>query len=127
MGGRHREPDISYIQMTADSIAAVARPGQLVVLESTTYPGTTREEIAPRLVEKGLLPGVTVFVAFSPECEDPGNPKYHKRNIPKVVGGDDAAGVQEARPLREGGAPRRHAQCRGAAGGEASSRVTEGS
>jgi UDP-N-acetyl-D-glucosamine dehydrogenase len=94
--GRHREPDISYIQKTADSIAAVARPGQLVVLESTTYPGTTREEIVPRLEEKGLLPGVTAFVAFSPEREDPGNPKYHTKNIPKVVGGFDPASQEVA-------------------------------
>ncbi len=96
--GKHREPDISYIRRTAEAIAAVARPGQLVVLESTTYPGTTREEILPRLEATGLKCGESVFVAFSPEREDPGNPTFHTRNIPKVVGGiDDASGdVAEA-------------------------------
>ncbi len=97
--GRHREPDISYIQRTAEAIAAVARPGQLVVLESTTYPGTTREEIVPRLEAKGLKCGETVFVAFSPEREDPGNPSFHTRNIPKVVGGIDAASGDVAESL----------------------------
>lgn len=87
--GKHREPDITYIQKTADSIAAHIRPGQLVVLESTTYPGTTREELVPRLEKSGLRCGESVFIAFSPEREDPGNPKYHTRNIPKVVGGID--------------------------------------
>jgi UDP-N-acetyl-D-glucosamine dehydrogenase len=100
--GRHREPDISYIQKTAEAIAAVARPGQLVVLESTTYPGTTREEILPRLEEKGLKCGETVFVAFSPEREDPGNPSFHTRNIPKVVGGIDAPSGDVAEALYAG-------------------------
>ncbi|MFN7986150.1 MAG: nucleotide sugar dehydrogenase [Thermoanaerobaculia bacterium] len=94
--GKHREPDISYIRKTAEAIAAVARPGQLVVLESTTYPGTTREEIVPRLEAKGLVPGTTAFVAFSPEREDPGNPKYHTKNIPKIVGGLDPASQEVA-------------------------------
>jgi UDP-N-acetyl-D-glucosamine dehydrogenase len=97
--GKHREPDISYIQKTAEAIAATARPGQLVVLESTTYPGTTREEILPRLGAKGLKCGESVFVAFSPEREDPGNPKFHTRNIPKVVGGIDAASGDVAEAL----------------------------
>ncbi len=88
--GKHREPDISYIQKTAESIAACARPGQLVILESTTYPGTTREEIVPRLDGRGLTCGSDVFVAFSPEREDPGNPTFNTKNIPKVVGGVDA-------------------------------------
>ena len=94
--GKHREPDISYIEKTAEAISAVARPGQLVVLESTTYPGTTREEIVPRLEAKGLKCGETVFVAFSPEREDPGNPKYHTKNIPKIVGGLDAPSQEVA-------------------------------
>jgi UDP-N-acetyl-D-mannosaminuronate dehydrogenase len=97
--GKHREPDISYIQTTAEAIAAVARPGQLVVLESTTYPGTTREEILPRLEAVGLKCGETVFVAFSPEREDPGNPSFHTRNIPKVVGGIDAPSGDVAEAL----------------------------
>jgi UDP-N-acetyl-D-mannosaminuronate dehydrogenase/intein/homing endonuclease len=97
--GKHREPDISYIEKTAGAIAAVARPGQLVVLESTTYPGTTREEIVPRLEAVGLKCGETVFVAFSPEREDPGNPSFHTRNIPKVVGGIDAPSGDVAEAL----------------------------
>jgi len=100
--GKHREPDISYIQKTAQAIAAVARPGQLVVLESTTYPGTTREEIVPPLEAKGLKCGESVFVAFSPEREDPGNPKFHTRNIPKVVGGIDAPSGDVAEALYAG-------------------------
>lgn len=97
--GKHREPDISYIEKTAEAIAAVARPGQLVILESTTYPGTTREEIVPRLEAKGLRCGESVFVAFSPEREDPGNPTFHTRNIPKVVGGIDAPSGEVAEAL----------------------------
>ena len=100
--GKHREPDISYIQKTAEAIAAVARPGQLVVLESTTYPGTTREEILPKLEGKGLTCGESVFVAFSPEREDPGNPSFHTRNIPKVVGGIDAPSGDVAEALYAG-------------------------
>jgi UDP-N-acetyl-D-glucosamine dehydrogenase len=100
--GKHREPDISYIQKTVESIAAHARPGQLVVLESTTYPGTTREEIVPHLEAKGLKCGTDVFVAFSPEREDPGNPTFHTRNIPKVVGGIDAASGDVAEALYAG-------------------------
>jgi UDP-N-acetyl-D-glucosamine dehydrogenase len=100
--GKHREPDISYIQKTAEAIAAVARPGQLVVLESTTYPGTTREEIVPRLEARGLRCGESVFVAFSPEREDPGNPSFHTRNIPKVVGGIDAPSGDIAEALYGG-------------------------
>ncbi len=94
--GKHREPDISYIQRTAETIAAHSRPGQLVILESTTYPGTTREEIVPRLEASGLRVGVTTFVAFSPEREDPGNPNYHTKNIPKIVGGLDSASQEVA-------------------------------
>lgn len=100
--GKHREPDISYIQKTAETIAQHMRPGQLVVLESTTYPGTTREELVPRFAEKGFTCGVDVFVAFSPEREDPGNPTFHTRNIPKVVGGIDAASGDVAEALYAG-------------------------
>jgi UDP-N-acetyl-D-glucosamine dehydrogenase len=97
--GKHREPDISYIQKTVESIAHHARPGQLVVLESTTYPGTTREELVPRLERSGLHCGESIFIAFSPEREDPGNPKYHTKNIPKVVGGIDAVSGDAAEAL----------------------------
>jgi UDP-N-acetyl-D-glucosamine dehydrogenase len=90
--GNHREPDLKYVRMTAESIATTLRRGQLIVLESTTYPGTTREELVPRFEKSGLRSGEDFFVAFSPEREDPGNPQFHTRNIPKIVGGmDDAA------------------------------------
>jgi UDP-N-acetyl-D-glucosamine dehydrogenase len=100
--GKHREPDISYIQKTADAIAQRMRPGQLVVLESTTYPGTTREELVPRFSAKGFTCSIDVFVAFSPEREDPGNPTFHTRNIPKVVGGIDAPSGDVAEALYAG-------------------------
>jgi UDP-N-acetyl-D-glucosamine dehydrogenase len=94
--GKHRDPDLSYIRNTADQIARRLRPGQLVVLESTTYPGTTREELKPRFDARGLPAGQGYFLAFSPEREDPGNPKYHTRNIPKIVGGLDAPSQEAA-------------------------------
>jgi UDP-N-acetyl-D-glucosamine dehydrogenase len=84
---KNREPDLSYIENTSTSIAARLRPGQLVVLESTTYPGTTREVVRPILERSGLQAGIDFFLAFSPEREDPGNPKFSTRTIPKVVGG----------------------------------------
>jgi UDP-N-acetyl-D-glucosamine dehydrogenase len=87
--GKHREPDLSYIRMTAEAIAPRLRAGQLVVLESTTYPGTTREILLPRLEASGLVCGKDFFLAFSPEREDPGNEKFTTRSIPKVVGGMD--------------------------------------
>jgi UDP-N-acetyl-D-glucosamine dehydrogenase len=82
-----REPDLSYIVSTGRMLARRLRPGQLVVLESTTYPGTTEELLKPILEQSGLRAGVDFFLAFSPEREDPGNAKYSTRNIPKVVGG----------------------------------------
>jgi UDP-N-acetyl-D-glucosamine dehydrogenase len=82
-----KDPDISYIVAATDSIAANFRPGQLVVLESTTYPGTTDEVILPRLSAGGYTVGTDFFLAFSPERVDPGNTRYHTRNIPKVIGG----------------------------------------
>jgi UDP-N-acetyl-D-glucosamine dehydrogenase len=94
--GKHRDPDLSYIRNTADEIALRLRPGQLVVLESTTYPGTTREELKPRFDARGLTAGEGYFLAFSPEREDPGNPKYHTKNIPKIVGGIDPASQEVA-------------------------------
>ena len=81
-----REPDITFVTDTADAIAEAVRPGQLICLESTTYPGTTDEVILPRVTAKGLKVGEQVFVAFSPEREDPGNERYHTASIPKVVG-----------------------------------------
>jgi len=85
-----KDPDISYIQNSADMIKANLRPGQLVVLDSTTYPGTTREILLPAFEETGLKCGKDFFLAFSPERVDPGNEKYHTKNTPKVVGGIDA-------------------------------------
>jgi UDP-N-acetyl-D-glucosamine dehydrogenase len=83
----HREPDLSFVIGTTESIAGHLRPGQLISLESTTYPGTTDEEIVPRVEARGLTVGRDVFVVFSPEREDPGNAKFGTHNIPKVVGG----------------------------------------
>jgi UDP-N-acetyl-D-glucosamine dehydrogenase len=82
-----REPDLSYIITSAQAIAATLRPGQLVVLESTTYPGTTRDVVLPILEKGGLKAGRDFFLAFSPEREDPGNPNFSAPTIPKVVGG----------------------------------------
>ena len=85
--GRHREPDLSYVHGTADEIATRLQRGQLVVLESTTYPGTTDEEVLPRLEASGLHCPGDFLLAFSPEREDPGNARFSTKTIPKVVGG----------------------------------------
>jgi len=85
--GKSREPDISYIVAAADAVAAILRPGQLVVLESTTYPGTTEEVLLPRFTALGLRVGEEFFLAFSPERIDPGNKRFDLRAIPKLVGG----------------------------------------
>ncbi|MCB0281399.1 MAG: nucleotide sugar dehydrogenase [Calditrichaeota bacterium] len=82
----HREPDMSYITGTAESIAPHIRKGQLIVLESSTYPGTTEEVLKPILEKSGLKADVDFWVAFSPEREDPNNPNFNTRTIPKVVG-----------------------------------------
>ena len=82
-----KDPDVSYVIAATDSIKKTLRRGQLVILESTTYPGTTRELMLPALEGTGLKVGEDFFLAFSPERVDPGNPKYGTRNTPKVVGG----------------------------------------
>jgi len=82
-----KDPDMSYVIQAVDSIAAICHEGMLVVLESTTYPGTTEELILPRLMNNGFRVGENVFVAFSPERIDPGNTRFGVRNTPKVVGG----------------------------------------
>ena len=82
-----KDPDMSYIISAADAIARELRPGQLVILESTTYPGTTEELVLPTLEAGGLKVGQDFFLAFSPERVDPGNDKFSTRDIPKVVGG----------------------------------------
>jgi len=84
-----RDPDLAYVEGTARAIAAALRPGQLIVLESTTYPTTTRDVVVPILETSGLKAGEEFFVAYSPEREDPGNPSFSAAGIPKVVGGLD--------------------------------------
>ena len=86
-----RDPDVSFIAAARDSVARAIRPGQVIILQSTTYPGTTREMLLPALEQGGLKVGVDFFLAFSPERVDPGNPKYNTHNTPKVVGGVTAA------------------------------------
>src|SRR6059036_2586478 len=82
-----KDPDMSYVVAAADAIAKELRPGQLVILESTTYPGTTEELVLPALQAGGLKVGDDFFLAYSPERVDPGNKKYSTKDIPKVVGG----------------------------------------
>ncbi len=94
-----RDPDVSYIVAAVDEIVRYLRKGQLIVLESTTYPGTTEELILPRLEESGLTVGRDFYLAFSPERVDPGNPTYHTKNIPKVVGGVTPECTKAARAL----------------------------
>src|SRR6056297_5708 len=84
----HREPDLSYVIATTEEIARHIQPSTLVVLESTTYPGTTDEVLTPILARSGLLPGRDIFIGFSPEREDPGNAQYTTSTIPKIVAGD---------------------------------------
>ena len=85
---RNREPDLRFVVATAEAIASRLRPGQLIVLESTTWPGTTEEVLKPILERGGLISGHDVFLGFSPEREDPGNAAYRTVTIPKVVAGD---------------------------------------
>jgi UDP-N-acetyl-D-glucosamine dehydrogenase len=94
-----REPDLSYVSKTAETIAEHLRPGQLVVLESTTYPGTTEEVMQPILERGGLRVGRDYHLAFSPEREDPGNPRFNTKSIPKLVGGVTAECGEVARAL----------------------------
>ena len=82
-----RDPDLRYVEMTTKAIAKSLRPGQLVILESTTYPGTTKDLLLPILTESGLTAGEDFFLAYSPEREDPGNQNFTAGTIPKVVGG----------------------------------------
>lgn len=86
----NREPDLSYVDQTAKAIAACLRPGQLVVLESTSYPGTTSQVVKPILVQTGLIAGQDFFLGFSPEREDPGNADFDTTTIPKIVAGEGA-------------------------------------
>lgn len=88
---KYREPDLSFVTRTCDAIAPYLRVGQAVSLESTTYPGTTEEEVIPRITSGGLVVGETIFSVYSPEREDPGNAQFTTSSIPKVVGGQTAA------------------------------------
>ena len=86
-----REPDLSFVINTVESILPYLRAGQLISLESTTYPGTTEEELKPRIEQLGFKVGEDIFLCFSPEREDPGNPHFTTRNIPKICGGATSA------------------------------------
>ncbi len=96
-----REPDLSYVISSTQTISQILRPGQLIILESTTYPGTTRDVILPELEKTGLEVGKDFFLAYSPEREDPGNPDFSASGIPKVVGGYDPASCDLAALLYE--------------------------
>lgn len=101
-----RDPDLRFVEATAEAIAKTLRPGQLVVLESTTYPGTTSDVVKPILERGGLRVAQDFFLAFSPEREDPGNANYGTANIPKVVGADDEASRAVAEALYRAAVPR---------------------
>jgi UDP-N-acetyl-D-glucosamine dehydrogenase len=94
-----RDPDLYYVEATARQIAETLRPGQLVVLESTTYPGTTRDVVLPILAAGGLKVGEDFYLAYSPEREDPGNPNFTASGIPKVVGGIEPTSAKLAQML----------------------------
>jgi UDP-N-acetyl-D-glucosamine dehydrogenase len=97
--GAHQEPDLGAVTSTGRTIGRHLRPGQLVVLESTTYPGTTRDVLRPELESGGLVAGRDFFLAYSPEREDPGNPRHSAATIPKVVGGWDRQSGELAQAL----------------------------
>src|SRR6185436_2094858 len=86
---KYREPDLSFVVNSTQAIAKKLRTGQLIVLESTSYPGTTRQVMKPILEATGLVSGKDFYLAFSPEREDPGNQNFNTRSIPKVVAGED--------------------------------------
>lgn len=95
----NRDPDLSYVISTTETIAKTLHIGQLVILESTTYPGTSDEVVRPLLEAAGLRSGSDFFLAYSPEREDPGNPNFSTRTIPKVVGGDGDLATRLAETL----------------------------
>ena len=96
-----RDPDMTFVIAASEAVARRARAGMLVVLESTTYPGTTRDVLQPRLEARGLNVGTDVFLVFSPERVDPGNPTWHTKNTPKVLGGITPACTEVATALYE--------------------------
>ena len=97
--GEHLDPDLSFIEKATDAVAKTLRPGQLIVLESTTYPGTTRDVMLPRLEATGLKCGKEFFLAYSPEREDPGSKTHNTQTIPKLVGGIDDPSTKLATDL----------------------------
>lgn len=98
---KYREPDMSFVINTTNAIKPYLRVGQVVSLESTTYPGTTEEELLPRVQEGGLVVGKDIFLVYSPEREDPGNPNFETRTIPKVIGGHTPSCLQVGMALYE--------------------------
>ncbi len=96
---KYREPDLSYVISTTDSVVPYLRVGQVVSLESTTYPGTTEEELLPRVSSGGLTVGEDIFLVYSPEREDPGNANFTTSTIPKVVGGHTPACLEVGKAL----------------------------
>lgn len=98
---KYREPDMSFVIDTTNAIKPYLRAGQIVSLESTTYPGTTEEELLPRVQESGLVVGENIYLVYSPEREDPGNPDFETRTIPKVIGGHTANCLQVGIALYE--------------------------
>ncbi|SEC21348.1 UDP-N-acetyl-D-glucosamine 6-dehydrogenase [Pseudomonas anguilliseptica] len=98
---KYREPDMSFVIDTTNAIKPYLRAGQVLSLESTTYPGTTEEELLPRVQEGGLTVGENIFLVYSPEREDPGNPNFETRTIPKVIGGHTSKCLQVGIALYE--------------------------
>ena len=92
--GRHHEPDLSYVENSTRLVASALRRGQLISLESTSYPGTSREICGPVLAATGLRSGEDFFLVFSPEREDPGRRDFETSTIPRLVGGVDAVSTQ---------------------------------
>lgn len=105
--GPHLEPDLTFVRNSAEQIAKTLRKGQLVVLESSTYPGTTREVVLPELAATGLKLGKDFFLAYSPEREDPGRKDFNTETIPKLVGGCDPQHQAGRRGVPAGGAESR--------------------
>jgi len=99
---KYREPDLRYVTDSVDSVVAHMRVGQVLSLESTTYPGTTEEQLRPRLEKAGFTIGSDTYLVYSPEREDPANPDFTTRTIPKVVGGSTAACTEVGKALYEG-------------------------
>jgi UDP-N-acetyl-D-glucosamine dehydrogenase len=96
---KYREPDLSYVTNTTETIVPYLRSGQVISLESTTYPGTTEEELLPRIISNGLAVGEDIFLVYSPEREDPGNISFRTNTIPKVVGGHTSSCLEVGKAL----------------------------